>query len=168
VDDPIIKDEGLSFDQIMTIFVLQYCSGKYLYIDTNTGIISVRRNNRTFRNTEFVIYYYGTTSIMNVLIFNGVFYFDIDPNSFPLTIRALIKEKTLFGIELQNTLTPELMNILLETTEFEEIVVSSVNGEGTYNPNMLQQVVHLLELRKLRVLREEPSYPGSITTNNTF
>lgn len=158
----LVKKFNLSFDQILSIFVSQYCSGTFLLNNSVTGIINIYKNKRTFRNTSFWIEYYGTSlkDSKDVLIDNGIVSIYKYSSQYQLFLKTLAREHTLFGIELEYPLIPDIITLLENTIEFEEIIIRDAL---TFNNSkkrlkILNQIVYFINLDKIKIVRQNHDY----------
>jgi len=158
----LVKKFNLSFDQILTIFVSQYCSGTFLLNDSLTGIINIHKNKRTFRNTCFWIEYYGSSlkDFKDIIIENGIVSIYKYSSQYPLFLKTLAKEHTLFGIELEYPLISDIITLLENTREFEEIIIKDAL---TFNNSkkrlkILNQIVYFININKIRIIRQNHNY----------
>ena len=174
VNGDTIIEEGLNFDSMNSLFITQYCSGDYIDINEETGLINIKKHNRNFKKANFFIE--NSTSTFNmpeyIDINNGILSSSININLLPKTLKALTKNKTLFGIVIEEILHKEIMNLLLETPEFQQLVVMNATIGDEYPPGILDDAKLFLSKNKLKVLIDDPNWPSlvndSVADNQLF
>ena len=172
-EDPIVKKYNFNFDQILSIFTTQYCSGTYL--NNEFGIFNVCKNKKTFKNVCFWIEYYDKTPDISKDIFikNGVISMYKYRNNYPLFIKTLSQEHTLFGIEINYPLTENIIAILENTNEFKEIIIVNALTNDTTNDiinhnKILKQITYFININKIKILRQNGNYSMDISKANNF
>lgn len=175
-EDPIVKKYNFNFDQILSIFTTQYCSGTYL--NNEHGLFNICKNKKTYSDTCFWIEYYDKSPVISkdVYIKNGVVSMYKYCHNYPLFIKTLSQEHTLFGIEINYPLTKDIITILENTSEFKEIIIyDALLDDNEFKPidiihhnKILKQIRYFIEINKIKILRQNHDYPSSVINANNF
>ena len=159
----VVCNDDLSLDQTVSLFVSQYCSGKYIEKKSN-HTVAVYRHHRTLRHANFLFENGMPLDSSTFFINYGVICID-NLQDYPQSLRALDRARSLFGVKINYPLTKTIVEMLVKAPEFERVVLAT---GSPYADNVLNQVLYFLERRKLRILGDDPCFGSNVSDNNSF